>query len=1014
VSPPEPELIAGEYWYTIYFGPGKKGRHPEGDLEPFELATGVADILRAERFASREAFTKLLCHLRLSTSLRSQIYAMAASRTTFYAYQFKPLLKFLESRHHRLLIADEVGLGKTIETGLIFTELRQRRPLKRVLIVPPSHLMIKWREEMRNRFDLQFDILDTNGAFDFLRRFEEEGDETTLRGILSLQTLRGRRLQERWEAVEPALDLVVFDEAGRLRNPETRSHGAASLVGENADGVLLLTATPVQTGDDNLFHLLRLLEPDEFSSFDVFCDRLAANRHVLDTLRLLAQPDVDLTTCAAVLRRVEATPIAQRFVQNPLYNDVLHRLQELTSPTLHDRLELQRDLNGVSVLSHVLSRTRKREVHEKQPMRRARVVRAEPTADEQAFYDLVTEVCRQAYARFRDNVMAAFATMMPQRQVASCMVAMIDYCLERLAGRGNRGDEGEESDLTIEDFEVDADDRPTSGVNWAALGDLHDWRRRLAARDTKWDKLREVLRTLDTEELGAKVIVYSFFKKTLGYIEERLAAEGIRTIMITGDVPAEQDVEPGSGIQSREARIEEFAANPKIRVLLSTEVGDEGLDLQFAHTLVNYDLPWNPMRVEQRIGRLDRIGQKSDFITIVNLSMPGTIEDRILERLYKRIKIFEHSIGDLGAILGEEIRRLEADFFSSKLSPAEQEDRITQTADVFEKRKLDLERFQEEATALIGQDEFFLEEIDQARQRQRYVGGPELLVYLQEYLRAHQPQCKLQADGAPDLYRLVVTEDLRLFAREAIPSDDLGLRLFLARSNRGEIVFTTSSEVARDNRKLEFLTFHHPLIRAISKYYDQHRTELHPVSHVRLATQEVPPATYVWFLYLVEITGVRPVRDLECVAVECTSGIVLDVDRSEGLLTEMIARSDAVPAPQRGLPIPEAVIQKADEVLVHRLEARFRDRRRANEALVVNQLASLEESFKRNQRLRQERIAMAKMRGRKESYIRGLETGLRNFEVAHAARLREVEAGRKIGKSFSLRGAGLVEVSANE
>jgi SNF2 family DNA or RNA helicase len=327
VSPPEPELIAGEYWYTIYFGPGKKGRHPEGDLEPFELATGVADILRAERFASREAFTKLLCHLRLSTSLRSQIYAMAASRTTFYAYQFKPLLKFLESRHHRLLIADEVGLGKTIETGLIFTELRQRRPLKRVLIVPPSHLMIKWREEMRNRFDLQFDILDTNGAFDFLRRFEEEGDETTLRGILSLQTLRGRRLQERWEAVEPALDLVVFDEAGRLRNPETRSHGAASLVGENADGVLLLTATPVQTGDDNLFHLLRLLEPDEFSSFDVFCDRLAANRHVLDTLRLLAQPDVDLTTCAAVLRRVEATPIAQRFVQNPLYNDVLHRLQ---------------------------------------------------------------------------------------------------------------------------------------------------------------------------------------------------------------------------------------------------------------------------------------------------------------------------------------------------------------------------------------------------------------------------------------------------------------------------------------------------------------------------------------------------------------------------------------------------------------------------------------------------------------------------------------------------------------
>jgi hypothetical protein len=419
------------------------------------------------------------------------------------------------------------------------------------------------------------------------------------------------------------------------------------------------------------------------------------------------------------------------------------------------------------------------------------------------------------------------------------------------------------------------------------------------------------------------------------------------------------------------------------------------------------------MRVEQRIGRLDRIGQRSDVITIVNLSMPGTIEDRILEKLYKRIKIFEQSIGDLGAILGEEVKRLEVDLFAGGLSPAEQEDRIAQTADVVEKRKLDLERFEEEARALIGQDEFFLEEIDQTRQRQRYIGGPELLLYLQEYLRAHHPQCHLQPEGEPDVYRLAVTEDLRQFVRGEIPSDDLGLRLFLARSSRGELVFTNNSETARDNRKMEFLTFHHPLIRAISRYYDQHRTELHPVSYVRLRTQGLPAANYAWFLYLVEITGVRPVRDLECVAVEVSTGEVLDVDRSESLLTEMIARAEAVPASQRGMSVPEAIVQRADETLVLRLETRFQERRRANEALVVNQLVSLEESFNRNQRLRQERIAMARMRGRRESYIRGLETGLRNFQAAHAARVREVEAGRSIGKSFDLRGAGVVEVSAN-
>ena len=224
---PGPSLISGEYWYVVNFGPGRVARHPESDLELDEgQSDNVAALLLGRQFASREAFSKLVTHLKLSIAFRSQIYALAASRTRFYPHQFKPLLKFLDSRAHRLLIADEVGLGKTIEAGLIMTELRKRRPLKRVLIVTPSHLVNKWREEMRRRFDLDFDILRQQDALNFLRRFEEEGDETELFGILSLQSLRGRRLQEEWEAISPPFDLVVFDEAGRLRNADTLSQGA--------------------------------------------------------------------------------------------------------------------------------------------------------------------------------------------------------------------------------------------------------------------------------------------------------------------------------------------------------------------------------------------------------------------------------------------------------------------------------------------------------------------------------------------------------------------------------------------------------------------------------------------------------------------------------------------------------------------------------------------------------------------------------------------------------------------
>ncbi len=247
---PPPRMHAGQLWYTVSFGPGRMETQPESDLDPYEgQSDSVAAILQGGQFGGREAFSKRVTHLKLSISFRSQIYALAASRTKFYPYQFKLLLKFLDSRAHRLLIADEVGLGKTIETALILTGLRNRQPMKRILIVPPSHLVTKWQDEMRRRFDLEFHILDTRDALDFLHRFEEEGDETELRGILSLQSLRGKRLQERWEEVSPSLDLVVFDEAGRLRNEETRSHATAKRLVETADGVLLLTATPVQTGN---------------------------------------------------------------------------------------------------------------------------------------------------------------------------------------------------------------------------------------------------------------------------------------------------------------------------------------------------------------------------------------------------------------------------------------------------------------------------------------------------------------------------------------------------------------------------------------------------------------------------------------------------------------------------------------------------------------------------------------------------------------------------------------------
>jgi SNF2 family DNA or RNA helicase len=1004
-----PVLLQSEYWYPIYFGPGQTGRHPESDLEPYTETTDPLQLLRDGRFAGREAFSKLMTQLKLATALRSHIYALQASRTTFYPYQFKPVLKFLESWKHRLLIADEVGLGKTIEAGLILTEFRARFDLDRVLIVPPSHLITKWQQEMKRRFDLDFEVLDKKRALQFLARFEEEGEASQLKGILSLQTLRGRGLQDRWEAVAPTFNLVIFDEAGRLRNPETLSNKAARLVGEAADGQLLITATPIQTSEADLFNLLALLDPDEFGNYDLYRMRLQTNAFVLTALRALQRgTTADLQSCASALEASKTTPYGVRLAENPMFRDVTQRLARLEKPSRRELIELQSDLNSLNLFGHHLNRTRKREVEEKRVLREASVVPCRPTEDEIEFYHRVTDICRSAYARMHDSTMAAFATMMPQRQVASCMVAMLEYTRERL---GRTVEEGplENSDLRPEDFAHSEKVGSRERINWNDLGSLDEWRSRLERNDSKWASLVSALKGLYKTEPGCKVILFSYFKKTLAYLQDRLNQIGIQSVVISGDVPTSSD-DPDRDLRGR--RLESFRSDPKIQILLSTEVGNEGLDLQFAHALINYDLPWNPMVVEQRIGRLDRIGQKSDKILIFNLTMPGTIEDLILERLYKRIKIFEYSIGDLEEILGEVIRELTQDLFSTNLTPEQQEERIRQAADVIEARKHQLDHLESRVADLIGHDEYFMEEIKRARASGRYLAGEELVVFIQDYLAAHHPSLFIERREQDGTYTMPVDDSLRFFVKQAIPADDLGLRLFLQRSARGTLRFIIDPEQAQEDVKLDFLSFHHPMIRAISDYYTKHQDELHPVSYLRLQSPDLEKGKYLWLLYLTEITGARPAKDLECVAARIDDGKILDEDESNAFIPLLMSSAGSVPPGERErVQVPEQIVHRVDDTAVERLNKRFQDRQRNNEALVSSWLATLDESFSRTLLVRQERLEVARSRNRKPHYIRMLEGAIRNLESDHSAKRARLEVGRRLDRSLALRGAGIVEVS---
>jgi len=216
-----------------------------------------------------------------------------------------------------------------------------------------------------------------------------------------------------------------------------------------------------------------------------------------------------------------------------------------------------------------------------------------------------------------------------------------------------------------------------------------------------------------------------------------------------------------------------------------------------------------------------------------------------------------------------------------------------------------------------------------------------------------------------------------------------------------------------NNNQIEFLTFYHPLIVAITNYYTQHDDELHPVSHVRLLTSKFEKGVYVWFLYLVEITGARPSKELFFFVVSVNQFNVLHEDDCDRFLAEMASNAQMVPAGERGgfvLPF-ERIFNMADETFVERLDKKLAQLRKANNALVSNQLASLEESFSRNINRRTVLLQKARINKRKETYIKGLETGIRNLTLTYEKKKGELEKARTLDNGFSLKGAGITEVS---
>ena len=942
-------------------------------------------LAQAGRWGTLRAFRCALAVERIQNTNRTTVYAYRAQRILFEPYQYKPLLKVLDSPDRRLLIADEVGLGKTIEAGLILTELEARHDLDKILVVCPSRLRDKWREELNRKFNQDFEIQTSQSLREYITRASESPGRSRLRGIISIQTLRNEELSDLLEGRIGYLDAVIVDEAHHGRNPATQTAELLQDLGRMGGTVLFLTATPLHLSTRDLFTLLQALRPTEFRDPNVFDEMLRGHSGVHRSSAMVrsARPD-QLPRAAEELRAIFG-PGGQE-IQDPIAAGVV---DDLCSDPPTDRrgwVELERRIQDLHPLSSILTRTRKREVQEKAPVRRAAVFRCQWTDEEdQAYQDLVTGSSSRGWIGER----LSLGQIQRARQAASSIHAAI------LSSAGFSG-------LDLDDEASELTDILPSEAGGAAVAHHVDRSRlpTLPSRDSKFEKLLEVLRAAWDEDSTAKVLIFTFFVGTAKYVAERLRKEGHSTLWITGEVHSDPR---HPELDERGRRLRQFATDKRIRVLVSTEVGSEGLDFQFCHHVVNYDLPWNPMVVEQRIGRIDRYGQKSKVVHIHNLVTEGTVEDRILLRLYERIGIFEESIGDLEIILGDTMRELRSDYISGQLTPEEAERRVEEAARAIQNRRIELEALQENVGELFGHEEFIKSEMERVGHLGRYVTEQSILAVLGSYLESFHPDVRIWEEEAPGLYGLRLSDALEQDIRQACSPGQVWLR----RARDGRLLFTTDGAAAFEYPDVELINASHPLLRAAVAAVKPRLSA--PPALVGQATVDIARADDgeigegIYFLIVVahEVTGIQKRRDLDEIVWSQVEARFVEPELGERLLHLVMEKGREWTYGQPAPAVPPDVWESMISEARHRNKAIRLQKTQENEALYVRRKAVIEAEHAHAERQIENRLNTARARGRAESVLALFEAQLQKAEVRFRERVSGLETDRLVSTRLS-------------
>ena len=489
-----------------------------------------------ERLENREAWDNwTLYNMSYEVVKNSLITDFAGLQSPKYLPNLTPLQHQLEvaqtvieRMNGKAILADEVGLGKTIEAGLILKEYLIRGLVKKALILVPASLVNQWIEELNQKFYIP------------AMQFKKNYDLNTC-NIVVMSMDMAKRSPHKENIYEQNYDLIIIDEAHKLKNHKTKNYEFVQNLKKKF--CLLLTATPIQNDVFELFYLISLLKPGHLGNYESFQSAFSASKH------------------------------------NVEHDDYLKEL-----------------------VNQVMVRNRRQDTGIEWTKRRVQTIPIHFTQEEKEIYEMILEL-----KNISPVFSGAFSMITLQKEMCSSKEATY-MTLNKMRQKCTDPQEIDYVEGIIQKLMV-------LEVN------------------AKAEKAYEII-----AEANDKVIIFTEYRASQAYLQWYLYTKGITSVLFNGKFKKNK----------RDWMKQLF--KDQAQVLIATESGGEGINLQFCHHVINYDLPWNPMKLEQRIGRVHRLGQEHD-VHIYNLAIHNTIEEDILDLLYVKLDVFEKVVGDLDDIL---------------------------------------------------------------------------------------------------------------------------------------------------------------------------------------------------------------------------------------------------------------------------------------------------------------------------------------------------------------------------